>query len=180
MRSAFGEGAAVTVGRDGSPTSEIAELYRRHRLNLVRLATLLTDDRSLAEELVHDAFAILQERWSRLADPAAAIGYLRTTVINSVRTVQRRQVMARRHLRVGEPEALPDADFALLIAEEHQQVVVAMRTLPPRQREVLVLRYWSEMSEVEIAHALGVSRGTVKSTASRALDAIEKLLKDTR
>ena len=168
----------MATGPEVSPTTQVGELYRAHRMTLVRLATLLTDDRGLAEELVHDAFLALQERWPTLADPRAAFGYLRTTVINNVRSTHRRRAMARRHLRVGEPEALPGADFALLIAEEHRQVIAALRRLPRRQREVLVLRYWSDLSEAEIAEALGVSRGTVKSTASRALDAVEKLMKD--
>jgi RNA polymerase sigma factor (sigma-70 family) len=96
------------------------------------------------------------------------------------RSAQRRQGIVRRHLRVAEPDALPPADFALLLAEEHREVVAALRRLPRRQREVLVLRYWANLDEAEIAETLRISRGTVKSTASRALDALENILKDTR
>jgi RNA polymerase sigma factor (sigma-70 family) len=71
------------------------------------------------------------------------------------------------------------ADHAVL-AEEHREVIEALRRLAPRQREVLVLRYWSGLSELEIAEALGISRGAVKSTASRALDALEKLMEVSR
>jgi RNA polymerase sigma factor (sigma-70 family) len=66
----------------------------------------------------------------------------------------------------------------VVLSEEHSQVLAAVRRLAPRQREVLVLRYWSDMSEAQIADVLGLSRGTVKSTASRALDALEKIMKD--
>jgi RNA polymerase sigma factor (sigma-70 family) len=68
--------------------------------------------------------------------------------------------------------------LSVLLGDEHRQVIDALRTLPRRQREVLVLRYWSDLSEAEIATALGVARGTVKSSASRALDALEKQLGD--
>jgi len=68
----------------------------------------------------------------------------------------------------------------VLLAEEHREVLAAMRQLATRQREVLVLRYWSGLSEAEIAEALGISRGAVKSTASRALDALEKIMEVSR
>ena len=67
-----------------------------------------------------------------------------------------------------------------MLAEEHREVIVALHGLAPRQREVLVLRYWSDLSETEIAAAMGISRGTVKSTASRALAALEKQMEDVR
>lgn len=158
----------------------IAGLYRSHRLSLLRLAAFLVDDRAIAEELVQDAFAALYQRWGSLTDKSAAPSYLRTTVVNGARSAQRHQGIARRHLRVAEPDALPPADFALLLAEEHREVVVALRRLPRRQREVLVLRYWANLDEAGISQTLRISRGTVRSTASRALDALETTLKDTR
>jgi RNA polymerase sigma factor (sigma-70 family) len=101
-------------------------------------------------------------------------------VVNGARSAHRRQGIVRRHLRVAEPDSLPPAVFALLPAEEHREVVAALRRLRGRQREVLVLRYWANLDEAEIAETLGISRGTVKSTASRALDALENTSKDTR
>jgi RNA polymerase sigma-70 factor (sigma-E family) len=157
----------------------IAALYRSHRLSLLRLAAFLVDDRAIAEELVQDAFAALYQRWESLADKSAAPSYLRATVVNGARSAQHRQGIARRHLRDAGPDALPPADFAVLLAEEHREVVAALRRLPRRQREVLVLRYWANLDDAEIAETLGISRGTVKSTASRALDALENTLKDT-
>jgi RNA polymerase sigma-70 factor (sigma-E family) len=169
-------GPADIAGRNEA----IAGLYRAHRLNLLRLASFLVDDRAVAEELVQDAFAALYQRWSSLATRSAAPAYLRITVVNGARSARRRQGIVRRHLRVAEPDATPPADFAMLLAEEHREVVTALRRLPRRQREVLVLRYWASLDEAEIAEMLGISRGTVKSTVSRALDALENTLKETR
>jgi len=152
--------------------SALVELYRSHRLGLLRLAVLLTDDQALAEDVVQDAFLALQRRWHAV-DPAAAAGYLRTSVVNGARSWHRRRRVARRHLQTVVLEDAPPADLAVLLGDEHRQVVEALRTLPRRQREVLVLRYWSDLSEAEIAAVLGVARGTVKSSASRALAALE-------
>jgi RNA polymerase sigma-70 factor (sigma-E family) len=147
----------------------VADLYRRERPGLLRLAVLLVGDAGLAEDVVQDAFMALHRRWAKLTDPAGAAGYLRVSVVNGARTAHRRRVVAWRHLRVAEPDGHPPADTAVLLAEEHQAVIKAVRRLPRRQQEVLVLRYWANLSEAEIAETLGVSRGTVKTCASRAL-----------
>ncbi len=107
----------------------VVALHRSHRLSLRRLAAFLVDDRALAEEL-QDAFAALYQRWESHADKSAARSYLRATVVNGARSAQRRQGIVRRHLRVAEPDALPPADLALLLAEEHREVVAALRRLP--------------------------------------------------
>lgn len=169
--SVVGKTATAASGWD----VELVALYGSHRTNLVRLAFLLIDDLSAAEDLVQDAFVALHRRWGSV-DPAAAAGYLRITIINAARSWHRRREVVRRHLRPEEPDSGAPADLAVLLAEEHQQVVGALRRLPQRQREVLVLRYWSGLTEAEIATALGVSRGTVKSSASRALQTIKHQL----
>jgi RNA polymerase sigma-70 factor (sigma-E family) len=165
--------SAVAAGWDGA----LVDLYRAQRVPLLRLAVLLTDDPATAEDVVQDAFVALQRRWQAV-DPAAAAGYLRTSVVNGVRTLYRRRRVARRHLQAVDSEQAPSADLAVLLTEEHREVVEGLRTLPRRQREVLVLRYWSELSEAEIAMALGIARGTVKSSASRGLAALQKHLGD--
>ena len=180
---------ALTAGEVGAVDQPVAvgsgwdaaliDLYRAQRLPLLRLAVLLTDDAGTAEDVVQDAFLALQRRWHAV-DPAAAAGYLRTSVVNGVRTLYRRRSVARRHLHVAGPEDVPSADLAVLLTEDQREVVEALRTLPRRQREVLVLRYWSELSEAEIAAALGIARGTVKSSASRGLAALQKQLGDRR
>jgi RNA polymerase sigma-70 factor (sigma-E family) len=163
---------------ESAATLAVTALFRAHRMDLIRLAVFLTDDRALAEDLVQDAFAALHRRWAALREPAAAIGYLRTSVVNGARASYRRKALVRRHLRVAEPDTGPAADYALLLSEEHKAVIDSLRRLPRRQREVLVLRYWSGMNEAEIAAALSISRGTVKSTAARGLDALERVLKE--
>ncbi len=150
-------------------------LYAAHQLQLVRLAVLLVDDVPSAEDVVQDAFAGLHARWSRLRDPDKALGYLRTAVVNNARSVLRRRRTARAFVPRKELEPATPEDLAML-DEQHREVLTALRLLAPRQREVLVLRYWSGLREAEIAEVLGISPGTVKSTASRAIDALAELL----
>lgn len=167
-----GGGAAV----DG--IDDAVALYSAHRLSLVRLAVLLVDDLQSAEDVVQDAFAGFLGRSRALEDPDRALAYLRTSVVNGARSALRRRRTARAYVPPHEVEPEGPSGRAEL-AEEHRAVLAAMDRLPTRQREVLVLRYWSELSEAEIADALGITRGTVKSTASRGLDALEKLMTTT-
>lgn len=154
----------------------LADLYRDHRMRLVRLAILLVDDPATAEDVVQEAFAGLHRHWGGLRDEAAAVGYLRTAVVNGSRSVLRRRRTAREYVPPHQANARSAESLAMLSAE-HQAVVDALSTLPPRQREVLVLRYYGGLSEAEIAEATGITRGTVKSTASRALDAVSHVLR---
>jgi RNA polymerase sigma-70 factor (sigma-E family) len=154
-------------------------LYAAHRLRLVRLAVLLVDDLPMAEDVVHDAFAAFLARRSRLDDPDRAAAYLRTSVVNGARDKLRRRRTARAYVPPHEIARDVTTESALLAAEQ-REVLAALRQLSDRQREVLVLRYWSECTEAEIATTLGVSRGTVKSTASRALDALAKIMEVSR
>ena len=153
---------------------DLGELYVAHRLSLVRLAVLLVDDPGLAEDVVQDAFAGLAAK-GRLREPDAALGYLRTAVVNRSRSVLRRRRTARGY---APPRGIEDArpDERAVLAEEHREILAAVDRLAPRRREVLVLRYWSGLTEAEIAESLGIWRGAVKSTASRALDRLEKIM----
>jgi RNA polymerase sigma-70 factor (sigma-E family) len=164
--------------QDTRPT--LTELYHAHRLGLVRLAVLLVDRQDIAEDVVQEAFtALFQKYGERLDDVDNALGYLRTSVVNGARSVLRRRKTAREYVPPHEADA-PSAEEAAVLNDEHRRVVAAMQQLTERQREVLVLRYWSDLSEAQIAEALGLSRGAVKSTASRALDALEKHLEKVR
>jgi RNA polymerase sigma-70 factor (sigma-E family) len=164
--------------QDARPT--LTDLYHAHRLGLVRLAVLLVDRQDIAEDVVQEAFtALFQKYGERLDDVDNALGYLRTSVVNGSRSVLRRRKTAREYVPPHEADA-PSAEESAVLNDEHRRVVAAMRLLTERQREVLVLRYWSDLSEAQIAEALGLSRGAVKSTASRALDALEKHLEKVR
>jgi RNA polymerase sigma-70 factor (sigma-E family) len=159
--------------------ADVAELYARHRLSLVRLAVLLVDDLGVAEDAVQEAFTQLVRHGPRLRDPGAAPAYLRTAVVNGCRSALRRRRTARAY--VAPLAVSPDGPEATaVLAEEHREVLAALGALATRQREVLVLRYWSGLSEAEIAATLNISRGAVKSTASRALGVLQEKLEATR
>jgi RNA polymerase sigma-70 factor (sigma-E family) len=164
----------VTAGRVFTE-ADLGELYAAHRLSLVRLAVLLVDDVASAEDVVQDAFAGLAAKSTALRDPDAALAYLRKSVVNRSRSALRRRRTARGYAPPRSLEAARPDERAVL-AEEHREILAALDRLAPRQREVLVLRYWSGLSEAEIAEALGISRGSVKSTASRALDLLESIM----
>lgn len=167
---AAGTGAART---DRPLTLE--DLYREQRMRMVRLAILLVDEPATAEDVVQEAFTGLYRNWSRLRDSQAAVGYLRTAVVNGSRSVLRRRRTAREYQPPHQTNARSAESLAML-SSEHQAVVAALAELPRRQREVLVLRYYGDLSEAEIAEATGVSKGTVKSTASRGIAALQKIL----
>jgi RNA polymerase sigma factor (sigma-70 family) len=137
-------------------------LYRDQYRRMVRLAFVLVDTQSEAEEVVQDAFAVVLLRFSRLANPEA---YLRTCVLNRARQVLRRRRIARRH------DHLPSAD-AVVMPFNH--LVDAVRRLPSRQRAAVVLRYELQLSDAEIAASLRVPLGTVKSTLHRAIARLRK------
>ncbi|WP_151083793.1 RNA polymerase sigma factor [Nocardioides cynanchi] len=164
----------VISGRPLSGTA-LGDLYVAHRLALVRLAMLLVDDRASAEDVVQDAFAGLAGQRGGLRDPDAALAYLRKAVVNRSRSALRRRRTARGYAPPRSIE-LARPDERAVLAEEHREILAAVDRLAPRQREVLVLRYWSGLTEAEIAEALGISRGAVKSTASRALDQLEQMM----
>ncbi len=177
LRALDARGPAGAPAQPGAPAPaeprNLADLYRDHRMRMVRLAVLLVDDPGTAEDVVQEAFTGLHRHWAGLRDEAAAVAYLRTAVVNGSRSVLRRRRTARDYVPPHQVNARSAESLAMLSAE-HQAVVDALSTLPPRQREVLVLRYYGGMSEAEIADATGISRGTVKSTASRALDAVQR------
>jgi RNA polymerase sigma-70 factor (sigma-E family) len=153
----------------------IASLYHVHWTRLVRLATLLTRDASVAEEIVQDAFVSLHRRWPSLTERAAAHGYLRTSVVNGARSAMRHRGVQERYRQPGPPEPAGPEEHAVR-ATEDARVMAALRTLSRRQQEVLVLRYYGDYSEQDIAATLGLSKGAVKSHAHRALAALRQAL----
>lgn len=165
----------VQVTRDEA----VGALYRSHAAELTRLASMLTSDRSTAEDVVQEAFAGLYRRWGSLDDPDKAAGYLRTAVVNGSRSKLRRRMTERRyeHLHLAEAWATtPSAESAALDRDDARAVAAAVAALPRRQREVLVLRYHQDLSEADIAETLGISKGAVKAYASRGLDGVAAAL----
>jgi RNA polymerase sigma-70 factor (sigma-E family) len=167
--------ARPAVEPDPQEPRTLADLYLDHRMRMVRLASLLVDDPLTAEDVVQEAFTGLHRHWSGLRDEAAAVAYLRTAVVNGSRSVLRRRRTARDYVPPHQVTP-PTAESLAMRSAAHQAVVDALGTLPPRQREVLVLRYYGGLSESEIADATGISRGTVKSTASRAMDTVARVM----
>ncbi|MGF6829356.1 RNA polymerase sigma-70 factor (sigma-E family) [Kitasatospora sp. MAP12-9] len=168
------------AGHEEESKPTVTELYHAHRLGLVRMAILLVDDLQNAEDVVQESFtALYQRHGEQLSDLDNALAYLRTTVVNNARSMLRRRQTARAYVPPHEPDAASAEDDAV-VNDEHRRVLLALRELTDRQREVLVLRYWSDLSEAQIAETLNLSRGAVKSTASRALDALEKKLEQVR
>jgi RNA polymerase sigma-70 factor (sigma-E family) len=168
-------------GEDGAPAvprtadEAVRLLYATHWHQLVRLATLLTRDSSVAEELVQDAFVALHRRWPSLDDPGAAHGYLRTAVVNNARSALRHRGVEERHRQPGPAEPAGPEERAVQ-ATEDARVMAALRGLSRRQQEVLVLRYYADLSEQDIATTLGMTRGAVKSHAHRGLAALRQAL----
>ncbi|MGH3434743.1 MAG: SigE family RNA polymerase sigma factor [Thermocrispum sp.] len=180
VEQTLGQLRRVDGPADGAPDTPLtlADLYEVHRMRLVRLAILLVDEPATAEDVVQEAFAGLHRNWGKLRDSAAAVGYLRIAVVNGSRSVLRRRKTAREYVPPHAVNARSAESLAML-STEHQSVVEALAKLPPRQREVLVLRYYGGLTEQEIADAAGISKGTVKSTASRGLEALQRVMKLT-
>jgi len=156
----------------------VTALYERHALGLTRLAFLMLGDRQTAEDVVQEAFCGLYRAWDRLPDHARALGYVRSSVLNGSRSALRRSKRAPR--AVAAPAAAASAEDAVLAGERQRETVAALRRLPPRQREAVVLRYFAYLPEQDTAVAMGVSRGTVKSTTSRALAALARMLQEEK
>ncbi|TDD83044.1 sigma-70 family RNA polymerase sigma factor [Actinomadura rubrisoli] len=153
------------------------ELFTGHFWGLVRLATLLGADD--AEDVVQDAFVRLHRRRGRLRDQNAALAYLRSSVCNACRSRLRHLRMARRkHAQLAPPGEAGSAEHHVVHGEDVRALLQGVAALPARQREVLVLRYWLDLSERDIADALGIAAGTVKAHAARAIAALGERLKD--
>jgi RNA polymerase sigma-70 factor (sigma-E family) len=154
---------------------QVTALYQAHALSLARLALIMLGDPHAAQDVVQDAFLGLYRRWHKLASADAAPAYLRTSVLNSCRTALKRRSRPVPHAAGG---PLESAEAAMMHSEEQRALLAAIRRLPARQREALVLRYYLDMTEEQAARAMGVSRGTVKSATSRAVAAVGRMLKE--
>lgn len=179
-------GYAAITSEVGDVTREVwdadealDQLYAAHWRQLVRLAVLLVHDVGAAEEIVQDAFVAVHPRWKKLRSPELGLAYLRQAVVNRSRSHLRHRTVVERHLAgVDLPGAAPGADAGVDASTRRAAVLEALCELPERQREVMALRYYLDLSEAEIADALGISRGAVKSHASRGAATLRTTLAD--
>jgi RNA polymerase sigma-70 factor (sigma-E family) len=169
-----GPGGAIPPGGSEADRA-VTALFRQHHVELVRLALLMVGDLATAEDVVQDAFEHLHRRWRRLREPAAGLAYARSSVLNGCRSVHRRSAVARKHApRLAGP-ILHSPDAAAALAE-HAELLAALRGLSRRQREVLVLRFYADLDAAEIARTLRISASTVRSTTSRGLAELARIL----
>jgi RNA polymerase sigma factor (sigma-70 family) len=144
---------------------DVAGLFRARYLEMVRLAGLLGADDP--EDIAQEAFARLMKNGRPVADPAP---YLRAIVCNLTRNRHRHLRVVRERTPVPVDE--PSCEQSAILREDHAEVIAALSMLPARRREAIVLRYWLDLSEREIAQTMGISQGTVKSQISRGLAAL--------
>jgi RNA polymerase sigma-70 factor (sigma-E family) len=153
------------------------ELFHGQFAAMTRLAAMLGADDP--EDVAQEAFVRLHRRSRTLRDPHAAVAYLRSTVVNLTRSRLRHLSVVRR-LAPAPPPDVPSAEHDVVRRESHRQLLDALGQLSARHREALVLRYWLDLSEAEMAEAMSVSKGTVKSHVSRGLDALAALMEGHR
>jgi RNA polymerase sigma-70 factor (sigma-E family) len=153
----------------------VSELYGLHYRGLVRLAAMLVRDTPTAEEVVQDSFVAMHAGWQRLRDSEKALAYLRQAVVNRSRSVLRHRTVVEKNAQAALPD-MPSAEHGAFVLLERSAVIAALRDLPQRQREAIVLRYYADLSEADIAATMGISQGAVKSHTSRAIAALRAAL----
>jgi RNA polymerase sigma-70 factor (sigma-E family) len=176
----FGAGAG-NVGRSTGDTDAVAvvtALYAANALGMGKLAYVMIGDREAADDIVQEAFSGLYRRWDHLSDPDKALSYVRSAVLNSCRSaLRRRRPEISGGLAPGDAEHA-SAESVVLSEEERTMVLAALRKLPHRQREVLVLRFYLDMTEAEIAAEMGIGPSTVRSSAHRGLAALGHIIEE--
>ena len=185
----FLRGSAVTLGTAGHPgpgrsaplsaEGAVTELYQAHALGLIRLAYIMLGDRPAAEDVVQEAFCGLYRRWSGLSNQDSAVRYVRSCVLNGCRSVLRRNSSrAARPLAGYQPPEI-SAESVVLTGEERREVMAALQRLPRRQREVLVLRFYLDLSANEAAATMGISPSSVRSAITRGLASLGRMLQES-
>ncbi len=160
-----------------SADDAVYALYAEHYKSLVRLAAMLVRDTPTAEEVVQDAFVAMHGGWQRLEDTDKALAYLRQAVVNKSRSVLRHRVVVEKNLQNAPPD-MPSAEHGAFAMLERDAVIKALRKLPERQREAIVLRYYADLSEADIAATMRISRGAVKSHTARGMSALRTALEE--
>lgn len=182
--AAVGGEAALDHPRATRTTADaiVATLFRQEGAALVRMARMFTDDRNAAEDLVQEAFIRLHRSAHRLRDPAKAAPYLRSIVLNLARDHNRRGLMSLRHQGTLARREIEATEFEdrIVDAADQRWIVEALRDLAPRQRDCLVLRFYLELSEREIAETMGISPNSVKTHCRRGLAALQAAVEGAR
>lgn len=153
----------------------IIAIYDSEYWSLVRMSAMLLGDVGSAEEVVQDSFIAVHAAWRRLRDVDRAVHYLRRSVLNRSRSVLRHRAVVDRHMPTQEPD-MPSAEHAAMTQLERSAVISALRALPARQREALVLKFYLDLPEDQVAAAMNISAGAVKSHTSRAKAALRAIL----
>ena len=157
----------------------VRSLYAEHAPSLVRMARLFVDDRNAAEDLVQEAFIRLARHAHRIEDRSKSAAYLRSIVLNLARDHNRRGLVSLRH-RPPADEEQATAEDEVLLRDDQRRVIDALRELPLRQRDCVVLRYYFDAGIQEIAETLGISQNSVKTHLKRGLASLERRLEGTR
>ena len=171
-----GRDAGGTAMRAEEAAVAVGALYQAMAVGLIRLAHVILGDRQAAEDVVQDAFCNLFRRWDRLSNVEGAEYYVRVSVLNACRSVQRHRAVRSRHVLYELPA--PSVEAAVLGGEERDELIRAVDRLPRRQRETLILSYYLDLPDDEIATLMGVGMSSVRSTRHRALETLAAKLKE--
>ena len=168
-------GVTASAKLDMAADQAVTELYSGHYRSLVRLAVLLVRDEPTAEEVVQECFIAMHDGWHRLRDEEKALSYLKQAVVNRSRSVLRHRSVIDRNAPKPAPD-MPSAEQGAISLLERSAVITALRGLPDRQRQALVLRYYADLSEAQIAEMMGISKGAVKSHTARGMSSLRAVL----
>ncbi|MEV0090121.1 SigE family RNA polymerase sigma factor [Streptomyces sp. NPDC050738] len=171
------EGADDTMAM-GTTVDHLTETYRAHYRSLLGLAALLLDDTASCEDVVQEAFIRVHSARKRVREPEKTLAYLRQTVVNLSRSALRRRILGLKLLSKPMPD-MASAEEGAYDLLERDALKQAMRGLQRRQREVLVLRYFADMTEAQVAETLGISLGSVKAYGSRGIAALRIAMEAT-
>jgi RNA polymerase sigma-70 factor (sigma-E family) len=176
-----GQGSAPAEPAHGAADADlaIAAMYGTEYRSLVRMSAMLLGDVGSAEEVVQDSFIATRAAWRGLRDLDKGAHYLRRSVLNRSRSVLRHRAVVDKHMPTREPD-MPSAEQAVIRRLQRAAVIAALRSLPARQREALVLRFYLDLSEEEVAAAMQISQGAVKSHTARGKAALRSLLEPER
>jgi RNA polymerase sigma-70 factor (sigma-E family) len=169
---------SLAGARDAEREAAVAGLFDLHYTSMLRLATLLGADDP--ENIVAEAYYQIYRKWRELRDNQAAEAYLRSVVCNLTRMRIRHLQVVRRHADSPPEDRVASAESSALLRDDQRRLIGALQRLPARQREALVLRHWLDLREAEIAEAMGISPGSVKTHIARGMAALSEAMEAQR